>query len=279
MISVRAQATLLLTFAIMACTWGSLVLFHLPGGSLRTGQAPSAIGLILLLVGGASPSLAAVTVSGAVAGSAGLSDLWRRCVAVRLDWRSYAAIAGIPLLAAGATVAARLARGADLQIHPFGLSAAGLLVFAVLAFLTGPVGEELGWRGVVLHDALSVMRPLTAAVLLGVVWACWHLPLFFVAGTTQQLWGHPLSDFALFGMKTVALSILLAWLYIRTNRSIWAVILLHFTANIVASLFARAIDGTRLDRAVDTACYVLLALLVTSLRWAPAEADAPLVDG
>lgn len=270
----RSGATLLLTFAMMGCAWGALLLFHLPGGSLRTGRAPSVAGLVLLLLGGMSPSLAAVIVTAATGGKAGLAHLWRRCVAVRFDSGSYAAIIGIPLVAAGAILIARVARGATVQSHPLGLSAAGVLAYLVLAFLTGPVGEELGWRGVLLDDALTVMRPLWAAVLLGVVWACWHLPLFFVPGTTQQLWGHPLADFAVFGVQIIALSIVLAWLYIRTNRSIWAVMLLHFSTNLVASLLARILDEARLDRSIGAAVFVLAALVVTTLRWEPATVQS-----
>jgi membrane protease YdiL (CAAX protease family) len=126
---------------------------------------------------------------------------------------------GGPLL----TIAASVMMGAS----PPEMSAIGA-AFAGLPFMlfqdAGPLGEELGWRGVALPTMLRLWRPLDAAVGLGVIWAFWHLPAFFIPTLSQSQLSFPL-----FVVNTTSLSILM-WLYRRTNGDLapWSV---HLTAN------------------------------------------------
>jgi hypothetical protein len=62
--------------------------------------------------------------------------------------------------------------------------------------------------------------------LIGVVSALWHLPLFWISGTAQS---H--LPFALFVVRTVALSVISTWLYNGTKRSLLFVLLFHASLN------------------------------------------------
>ncbi len=55
-----------------------------------------------------------------------------------------------------------------------------LLQLLIFAALVTPIlwGEEFGWRSY-LQQRLFVGRPLLAAIVTGVIWGCWHLPLIF----------------------------------------------------------------------------------------------------
>ena len=95
----------------------------------------------------------------------------------------------------------------------------------------GPLGEELGWRGLALPVMLRLWKPLNAAIILGVIWGFWHLPTFFISTLSQShLW------FPLFAVNSTSLSILMTWLYRRTNGDLALMVLVHLTANFCGPL-------------------------------------------
>lgn len=91
---------------------------------------------------------------------------------------------------------------------------------------TGPLGEEFGWRGFALPRLLKHRRPLAAALILGVIWWAWHLPTFFIPALPQ----HQLS-IPIFLMNSLALSVIMTWLYQRTRGDLLLMILVHVAAN------------------------------------------------
>lgn len=101
-------------------------------------------------------------------------------------------------------------------------------VMAIVLLFSTPVqaGEELGWRGYTLPRMAARMGLGAASVVLGVVWAAWHLPLFFVAvGDTFH------QSFPVYLLQVTAMSVVMAWLYWRTGRALLLVMLLHAAAN------------------------------------------------
>ena len=66
-------------------------------------------------------------------------------------------------------------------IPPLGEVAAWVALFLVFS---GPLGEEPGWRGFALPKMLERQGALVASLLLGGLWAAWHLPLGLVGDLT-----------------------------------------------------------------------------------------------
>src|ERR1700676_2285886 len=100
-------------------------------------------------------------------------------------------------------------------------------------------GEEIGWRGYALPRLAARFGLARASLLLGVLWGCWHLPLFFVPGVDN--YGQ---SFPVFVLGTTALSVAIAWLYAHTNGSLLLTMLMHSAVNqtlgIVPSAVANA---------------------------------------
>lgn len=112
------------------------------------------------------------------------------------------------------------------------------IAFVYILVLMGPLGEEAGWRGFALKRMLRSLNPFKSAVLLGIVWTLWHLPLFFIKGTTQNL----LAGFGLlpalfcYLLYTVMISILITLLYIMNGGSVFATVLFHTMGNLSLGL-------------------------------------------
>ncbi|MFL0249287.1 CPBP family intramembrane glutamic endopeptidase [Clostridium neuense] len=105
--------------------------------------------------------------------------------------------------------------------------------FMITLLLGGPLGEEIGWRGFLLPRLQKKLNPFYSSIVLGIIWSCWHLPLFFIAGTDQ--YGVP---FLLFIMTTIINTIIITWIFNRTNGSLIFPILFHTCNNIAAGLLA-----------------------------------------
>jgi membrane protease YdiL (CAAX protease family) len=158
------------------------------------------------------------------------------------------------LFAIGYLVALRLASAAIARVvggawPSFGETRPLAILVAITISTWVQTGEELGWRGYALPALASRVGAARASLVIGIAWAVWHLPLFFVGAS--DLYHHSFPEFL---VQVTALSVTMAWLYYRTNGSLFIVMLMHATVNNTttlvrsgAPLLARPFD---LDRSV-----------------------------
>jgi membrane protease YdiL (CAAX protease family) len=125
--------------------------------------------------------------------------------------------------------------------------------------------EELGWRGYALDQLQQRWGALGASLVLGLVHALWHIPLFFVPGITQGEIGLFSLGALVFLVGTVAGAVLFTWVYNHTRRSILSAILLHFAVNLCLDLLV-GLQGAAPTAysAVYTGVIVLLDVLIVS---------------
>ncbi len=105
-----------------------------------------------------------------------------------------------------------------------------LVSFSHNLLLGGSLGEEVGWRGFLLPQLLRRNSPLTASLILGVVWALWHLPIDIYAG-------YLLEGFGAIVIRTTTLlplSILFTWFYLKTDGNLLIALFLHTSINILS---------------------------------------------
>lgn len=103
-----------------------------------------------------------------------------------------------------------------------------MLVFA--AFFVGAIGEEVGWQGFAYPALRSRLSVLKAAMVLGSVWALWHVIPFVQLGRSIEwiVW-HSLS--------AIALRIIIIWLFENTAGSVLVAVLFHTMINVSWALF------------------------------------------
>jgi uncharacterized protein len=128
-----------------------------------------------------------------------------------------------------------------------------------LAFFVAALCEELGWSGYAIDPMQARWGALPASILLGFVWAIWHVvPL--VQAHRSWAW----ITWWCFG--TVSSRILIVWIYNNTGRSILQASVFHAMGNVVWQLFP--IHGSYFDPRVNTVMIVLAAVVVVVV-WSP----------
>ena len=134
------------------------------------------------------------------------------------------------------------------------------IAFSFNLILGGALGEEVGWRGFLLPQLLKRSSPLAASLLLGLVWALWHLPIDLASGFAVQ---GPLAIFARI-FWTLPVSVIFTWLYLRSRGSLLVALFLHTSLNVLPDLGLPSFE-----RAVVAMSFVNLAVAIGIVALAP----------
>ncbi|MFB6154874.1 MAG: type II CAAX prenyl endopeptidase Rce1 family protein [Haloferacaceae archaeon] len=198
--------------------------------------SPGRVGKLVLAPGAFGPPVAAAVVA---YGRGEFADWFQGVRRLRAPPRWYVAALAAPLALGAGVVAAAGASGAALTLDRLARVAPVLPASLLLTALLGGGQEELGWRGFALPHLQSRFGALSASVLLGAVWALWHLPLFVLE---SGLYAD--RSFLLYGPAVVCLSVLLTWAYNGSGGSVPVAVLLHGGVNAVQGV---AFAGVALD--------------------------------
>ncbi|MGH7604075.1 MAG: CPBP family intramembrane glutamic endopeptidase [Gemmatimonadaceae bacterium] len=222
--------------------------------------------------GSFGPALAAVATALLFGGRRDLILLFRRLLPRGVTWVGLAiALLGWPALV-GAAIAISSLAGVPLTTGHFPLRVVPAAFAEVFIFTA--LGEELGWRGYALPALLTAVRPVTASVLIGALWAIWHLPLWWLPGTAQA--GIP---FGYFALSIVAYSFIYTGVFLLTKPSIIVVMLLHTTADVSLAIaqvaWPRATAGATFWFAYFGLVLLIGVAVAVALRGQPWARSAP----
>lgn len=212
----------LLTFAASWSLWAAAS--WILGDDFAHPVRLAALGNAVYLLGVFAPALVGIALTSFRGRRTALRELLGRVVAWWVEPRWYAfAILYFPLVKIVVAVAHRVALGT----WP-GFSDESLPIMLVATVLSTPVqaGEEIGWRGFLLPRLTARVGLPAASVIVGAIWAAWHLPFFFIAGTDKT--GQ---SFPAYGASVVALSVAMAFLYWRTRGSLFLTMVMHAAVN------------------------------------------------
>ena len=130
---------------------------------------------------------------------------------------------------------------------------------ALLTILLASVIEELGWRGYG-EDAVGYYHSwFKESLIFGCVWACWHLPLFWIPGTYH----YGLKEMGLlyvinFLVSAIPVDFLQTWVYVKNNRSMLATIIFHLFLNVMQEKIAMTPE----TKCIETVFMALAAVVV-----------------
>jgi membrane protease YdiL (CAAX protease family) len=154
--------------------------------------------------------------------------IWR----VGLWWWAFALLYGI-FLSVGALYLFDLFGGPPVDWSGLPPLYTVVPLFIILTVFAG-IGEEYGWRGFLLPRLQTRYNALVSSLIVGVAWAIWHIPMFFIEGTSQyelrQL-GGLLPAVLGYSLLVIVNSVQFAWVFNNTRGSVLLVAVLHGASN------------------------------------------------
>ncbi|HEX6384510.1 MAG TPA: CPBP family intramembrane glutamic endopeptidase [Anaerolineae bacterium] len=220
----RSHSLVLYFLLAYAISWAIEIPIALSLRSIINLKVPLAIHYLASF----GPFLAALVVTIGTEGYPGVRRLFSGLAKWRVG-RGYVlfAVLAPPFLFAVAVLFSRIAQGAWPDLRLLGqadyLPYLGVLPVLILWLLTFGFGEEMGWRGFALPRLQANRSAYSASLILGLLWALWHVPAFFYRDTYVAM-GLLLP---LMLISVLAASVVHTWLYNGSGGSLLMVILFH----------------------------------------------------
>ena len=224
-----------LTFLV---SWSLFIGAASVSGPAKSGSSFSTFGYVIYLIGVFTPALVAIFLSWREQRRAGVVALLSQMLRAPLHfgWYLFAATYFIVIKILAALIYRAVAGGWP----AFGHDSFVLIAAAVIFSTPFQAGEELGWRGFALPRLWNHFGLSLASVVLGIIWAVWHLPFFYLAGADKFD-----QSFPVYLLSVVALSIAMAWLYWRTRGSLLLVMLMHSAVNNTTGIVPSTLPAAR----------------------------------
>lgn len=229
------------------------------------------------------PILSGFIMTAVIEGRPGISRLLQRSVRWRVGLRWYLfALVGLPGVMVLATII-RLGTLESLDVSAQPITLAYLNAFVSMAIIGGPLFEEPGWTGFAQPRLQRIYGPLVGGLLLGGLWALWHLPGFLIP--SEDIRDIPprgtVPDFAVFALALMGLRLIIIWVVNNTRNSVLMAILVHaswntFYAGSLIQLFPTpAVLGSYSNLTIAAWTLALVLIVATRGRMGcQTEADA-----
>lgn len=202
-----------------------------------------------------NPFIAASILTSREEGLSGVRRLWKRTFDYRRIRRKVWYIPILLLMPAAMALQYGLMRLMGESIPRLQFPLLMIPVYFVAFFILA-IGEEVGWSGYALDPLQERWGALPAGVILGAVWALWHLVPYALLHPPLWVAGQCLA--------TVMARVLMVWIYNNTGGSVFGMILFHAMIN----MGSVPDYGFRYDPVLVGPILALMAAVVVFL-WGP----------
>lgn len=260
----KKRSNLILFFVItLAWTW---ICGFIP---VILGITGTPIGTFIFYFGGGAPSVVGLFIVFLTYSRAERRDYFKRCFSLKyMEWKwplivfSIFSIISTVCIYIGVNILGYDMPGMD-YIHAIIGNPIMVPLVTLISLVSGPLNEEFGWRGYALDKLIVRLGFLKASLLLGFIWAIWHLAWYFTPGQAQyNLLQDSLFDALMMVPSLMLLSVFVSFVYIKTKRSILAGALVHMFSNLLGSqlLSPYSSEMSMLIRYVKMIFFIILML-------------------
>jgi len=180
---------------------------------MRGESLPKMTGLMMFPIMLLGPCLAGIALTGILRGANGLKELLTQMRQIRLAWW-YAGLLIPPTLILTVLLVLKTCVSPAYSPNHFFIGVA----FGVIAGFV----EEIGWMGFAFRELSLRHSELAAAILIGLLWGIWHLPVIDFLGTASPHGSYLIPYFLAFIAVMTAMRVLIAWLYANTKSLLLA---------------------------------------------------------
>lgn len=225
--------------------------------------------LLIVIISPFGPTIAGFVLTALTKGRSGVKRLWKRFWNRNLSWKWLLVIL---LFFPAKNLILRLSAQAFAGIsqQPFEWFDQPWLLLPpfIASILHGGLSEEFGWRGYALPRFQAKWNALTAALVLGLIEGCWHIPLVFMPGDERFGMLIPVLVLPYF-----ATGIFRTWIFNNTGGSVLAAVLFHAAGNTAGWAIPASMPSQVLADLIYTG---LAAVVVLIFGWENLMRDKPI---
>jgi CAAX protease family protein len=207
--------------------WIPLLLSHNGIGPFHVSEDTSNL---VRLFGVLVPSTLAIVLTAWSGGRKALAEMLGRLKIWRVGWRWWvAAVLVFPALLVTAALLYNLF-GGNPPVKVNAPVSTSVLLINIIALTLATFGEEIGWRGAALPALQKKYNPLVASLILGFLWASWHLPFWLLQDTIET---YGIGYFGLNYLGFFPLTFYITWFFNHTRYSLLLPVAFHLSFNLV----------------------------------------------
>ena len=227
------------TFLLLTFAW-SWIIWLIGLNHLSDGINQESIGkfLIFFYAGVYGPSASALITAIVFDGFKGFLKLVKKLIIWKVQFKIYLYVIILPLVFVSIGILLYSQFIGDIGR----LDSAAYLTIPIVLWVglyAGPLGEELGWRGFLLPELQNKNSNLKSAIIIGVIWFLWYIPLWWAPfGTLVSGGSISVLPVITYFLMIICLSIIITWLVVEAWGSVLIAILFHLSINAgIALLF------------------------------------------
>jgi len=219
-----------ITFLWSWVIWGGAILIGQSNSQESIFETPGIV-LLIMILGTFGPAIGAIISKYSIEGKDAVKIFLKSFLSLKFGWKVWTLIF---LVLGGACFIAWIIPeflGED-RLPMYLPSAYVFLPYLLMMVFFGGGQEEIGWRGYISPYLERKYGLIVGGLILGIVWAAWHLPLWFIPGTSQIY-----MNFFGFMLGTIGYSYFLSWVIAVSGNRLMSGLIAHGTANAFAALF------------------------------------------